>query len=62
MPWGCIIYISMARDDGGEPEADMLPDERAVIAEREEDLDELDADEFLTAAELAAKLGIERTD
>lgn len=42
------------------PESDMLPDERAVIMERLDDLDELDEDEFLTVDELAEKLGIDR--
>lgn len=42
------------------PEAEMLPDEREVIAERAPDLDKLDGDEYLTTAELAEKLGFER--
>lgn len=39
------------------PEDDMLPDERAVIAERLDDLEELDEDEFLTVGELGEELG-----
>lgn len=41
-------------------EGDMLPDERAVIAERASDLDELDDDEFLTVDELREKLDLDR--
>lgn len=37
-------------------EADMLPDERAAIAERASDLDEMDDDEFLSVEELRDKL------
>ncbi|MFC7076727.1 hypothetical protein [Haloarcula halophila] len=42
-----------------ETEAEMLPDERAAIAERGSDLDEMD-DEFLSIDELAEKLDFER--
>ena len=38
------------------PEDEMLPDERAIIAER---LDELDDDERHSVAEVADELGIE---
>lgn len=41
------------------PEDEMLPDERAMIAERAGDLDELDDDEFLTTEEVAENLGID---
>ncbi len=47
-------------DSASQPEDDMLPDERDVIAERAEDLDDLDAEEFLSTDELADALGIER--
>jgi len=41
-------------------ESEMLPDEREVIAERVADLDELDAEDFLTVDELANALEIDR--
>jgi len=44
------------------PEDDMLPDESEVIAERVGDLDELDAEEFLSADELADALDIDRQE
>ena len=40
----------------------MLPDERAVIADRAPDLEELDEDEFLSTDEMASKLGFERDE
>ncbi|WP_324759720.1 hypothetical protein [Haloarcula montana] len=43
-----------------ETEAEMLPDERAAIAERGSDLDEMDDEEFLSIGELAEKLDFER--
>ena len=43
-----------------DPEEDMLPDERAVIADRAPDLDELDEEEFLSTDEVASKLGFEQ--
>jgi len=48
-------------DRGQEEDAkEILPDEAAVIAERAPDLEELDEDEFLSAEEMASKLGIDR--
>jgi hypothetical protein len=41
------------------PEDDMLPDERELIAERAEDLHELDDEEFLSVEEVAEKLDID---
>lgn len=48
----------MATDEArtDPPEAEMLPDERAMVIER---LDELDEDEYLTTEEVADDLGIE---
>jgi len=43
-----------------DPEEDMLPDERAVIADRAPELDELDDEEFLSTDEVASKLGFEQ--
>ncbi|GAA0276335.1 hypothetical protein [Halobacterium noricense] len=53
----------MATNDKGgvrEPnEGDMLPDERAVIAERVDELDELDEDDYLSVEDVADDLGID---
>lgn len=51
----------MATDDEAarSAEDDMLPDERAVIAERALDLDELDDDEFLDLEEVAEDLDVD---
>ncbi|MFC6887676.1 hypothetical protein [Halorubrum trueperi] len=40
-------------------EDELLPDERAVLSERAEALDEAEEDELLTVAEVAADLGID---
>ena len=40
----------------------MLPDERAVIADRAPELDELDDEEFISTDEVASKLGFEQLD
>jgi len=48
------------RDQEEEDPRELLPDEAAVIAERAPDLEELDEDEFLSAEEMASKLGIDR--
>ena len=45
-------------DDGGE----ILPDEAAVIAERVDDLDKLDDDEYLSTDDVAESLGIDLDD
>lgn len=42
-----------------EDEAEMLPDEAAVIAERIDSLDELDHDDYRTTEEAAERLGID---
>lgn len=50
----------MATDGEEHPPVDeMLPDERAVIAERAVDFDELDDDDYLTTDEVSEKLGID---
>jgi hypothetical protein len=41
-----------------QDEAEMLPDERAVIAERASDLDKMDEDEFLSVDELREQLNL----
>lgn len=49
--------------DGEQPEhadeAEMLPDEAAVLPERGESLDDTDDDELLTTEEAAERLGID---
>jgi hypothetical protein len=55
-------YFCMATDgesSGQPPEDEMLPDERAVIADR---LDELDDEERLSVADVADDLDIELDD
>ncbi|MFW5978107.1 MAG: hypothetical protein ACOCP2_02590 [Halohasta sp.] len=49
-------------DRATDPAEEMLPDERAVIADRAVDLDELDEDEFRSVEELASELGFERSE
>jgi hypothetical protein len=50
----------MATDSDNQPsEDDMLPDEREVLEERGEQLDEIDEDELLTVDEVAANLGLD---
>lgn len=45
-----------------EDEAEMLPDEAAVIAERVDSLDELDDDDYRTTDDVAESLGIDLDD
>lgn len=51
----------MASDgEATQPDEDeMLPDERAVIAERVKDLETLDQDDYRSLEEVAADLGID---
>lgn len=50
----------MATDSNSQPkEDDMLPDERDVLLERGEQLDETDEDELLTVDEVAENLGLD---
>lgn len=45
-----------------EDEAEMLPDEAAVIAERVDSLDDLDDDDYRTTDDVAESLGIDLDD
>ena len=50
----------MATDgDSQRAEDDMLPDEREVLPERGEQLDEIDDDELLTVDEVAENLDLD---
>ena len=52
----------MSSDSDGstsaQRESEMLPDEKAVIAERASDLDEMDDDEFLSVDKLRDQLDL----
>lgn len=54
--------MTRSKESADDPEKEMLPDERAVIAERAAKFSELDDDEFATVNELAAKIGVERDE
>jgi len=58
------ICRRMARSEDAvdDSEAEMLPDERAVITERAAELSELDDDDFVSVEELAAELDIDRDE
>jgi len=50
----------MATDEGPQqPDDDMLPDEREVLPERGQQLEEMDEEDLLTVDEVADNLGIE---
>jgi len=56
MPEGQRLY--MATDSDSQPSEDeMLPDERDVLEERFQELEDADEDEVLTLDEVAEKLG-----
>lgn len=57
-----LRYMARSEDTTGDSEAEMLPDERAVIAERGAELSELDDDEFVSVDELAAELDLDRDE
>jgi hypothetical protein len=52
--------MARSEDTVDDSEAEMLPDERAMIAERAAELSELDDDEFVSVDELADALDIDR--
>lgn len=51
--------MSTDNDVREPPEDELLPDEQQVIAERLDDLDTLDEDEYLSVDELADQLGFD---
>ena len=59
---GIHHYMARSEDAVDDSEAEMLPDERAVIAERAAEVSELDDDEFVSVDELAEELDIDRDE
>jgi len=58
MPEGQRLY--MATDSDSQPSEDeMLPDERDVLEERFQELEDADEDELLTLDEVAENLGLD---
>ena len=51
--------MARSEDTVDDSEAEMLPDERAIIPERAAELSELDDEEFVSVGELAAELGLD---